>query len=287
MRLDSHASGARNLVNVLLIEDNPDDAFLVTDSLRNTNIPVTFQVTQAGSLEEARTRFTRATHDVIVCDLGLPDGQGLQTIACVRSMAGNLPLVLLTGREDLALAVRAMHSGAEDYLVKDSSGLEPLGRILMQAVARNELREQLAAAHERESFLATHDPLTGLANRHLFLEHLTQAMATAQRHGRELALLFLDLDRFKAVNDVLGHTVGDHYLKRIADRLRHCVRDGDTVARLGGRIRRVAGRGKPRFQRHDRGRTHPRGHRQTAVDGGAQPGAQGERRDQRLSRTRA
>lgn len=234
MRQDSHASGARNLVNVLLIEDCPDDAFLVTDSLRHTNIPVDFQVTAVESLAQARGRIGGGAFDVVVCDLGLPDGQGMQTVEAARQLAEKLPLVLLTGREDLALAMQAMHSGAEDYIVKESTGLESLGRVLMQATARHQLREQLAAAHEREGFLATHDLLTGLPNRHLFLEHLSQAMAAAHRRGSLLALLFLDLDRFKTVNDVLGHTVGDQYLKRVAERLRQCVREGDTVARLGG-----------------------------------------------------
>jgi diguanylate cyclase (GGDEF)-like protein/PAS domain S-box-containing protein len=82
--------------------------------------------------------------------------------------------------------------------------------------------------------LAYHDPLTELPNRLLFHDRLAQALAHAQRHGERLAVLFLDLDRFKVINDSLGHSVGDRLLQSVAARLRSCLREGDTVARLGG-----------------------------------------------------
>src|SRR5262245_45818318 len=82
--------------------------------------------------------------------------------------------------------------------------------------------------------LAHHDPLTGLANRQLFDDRLGQALAHARRNGRLLAVLYLDVDRFKAVNDSLGHAVGDKLLQGVADRLKSLVRAQDTVARLSG-----------------------------------------------------
>ncbi len=82
--------------------------------------------------------------------------------------------------------------------------------------------------------MAHHDALTGLPNRALFRDRLTHAMAQADRYHQKLAVMFLDLDRFKAINDTLGHNVGDQLLKIAAERLRSCVRDCDTVARLGG-----------------------------------------------------
>ena len=83
-------------------------------------------------------------------------------------------------------------------------------------------------------FRATHDPLTKLANRALMEEHLEQAISGARREGKCVAVVFLDLDKFKYINDSLGHQFGDELLITIADRLRHCVRASDTVARLGG-----------------------------------------------------
>jgi diguanylate cyclase (GGDEF)-like protein/PAS domain S-box-containing protein len=87
---------------------------------------------------------------------------------------------------------------------------------------------------QRLHYLAHHDALTGLANRALLFDHLENAMAQAERGEHMVALLYLDLDRFKAVNDGLGHGAGDRLLKAVAERLHGCVREGDTVARVGG-----------------------------------------------------
>ena len=96
-----------------------------------------------------------------------------------------------------------------------------------------DVTERLLAAARCEH-LANHDSLTGLPNRALFIDRLTQAMLRCQREQTELALLFIDLDRFKAINDSLGHSVGDDVLSQVAERLRSVVRDEDSVARLGG-----------------------------------------------------
>ena len=90
------------------------------------------------------------------------------------------------------------------------------------------------AAEERISYLATRDPLTELPNRVLFNDRLEQGIVAARRTGQSLALLFIDLDRFKNINDSLGHQVGDLLIKEVAERMQHCIRKGDTVSRLGG-----------------------------------------------------
>ena len=82
--------------------------------------------------------------------------------------------------------------------------------------------------------LAQFDPLTGLPNRSLFLDRLGQAMEQAQRNQGRIGVVFADLDRFKIVNDTMGHSIGDKLLVQVAQRLQECVRSGDTVARLGG-----------------------------------------------------
>ncbi len=89
-------------------------------------------------------------------------------------------------------------------------------------------------AEEQVKHLAFHDPLTNLPNRLLFNDRLTLAVAQAHRHNQKLAVLFLDLDRFKVINDSLGHSVGDELLRQLAERIQEYVREGDTVARLGG-----------------------------------------------------
>lgn len=99
-------------------------------------------------------------------------------------------------------------------------------------VARNV--SALTKAEEDLRFLAHHDPLTKLTNRSIFNDRLESALRAAQRHGRSLALLFLDINDFKHINDVHGHAMGDRVLCMIARRLEGCVRETDTVARIGG-----------------------------------------------------
>ena len=113
-------------------------------------------------------------------------------------------------------------------LVRDAHGQPRFQIAMMEDItARKALEERLAR-------LAFYDSLTGLPNRGLFLDRLGQALERQERSGRRLALLFLDLDGFKVVNDSLGHQIGDHLLVAVAQRLQDCVRGSDTVARLGG-----------------------------------------------------
>ena len=107
------------------------------------------------------------------------------------------------------------------------------GRLLFLSTIARDIRER-KHAEERLARLAHYDPLTDLPNRDLFRDRLTQAMQRARRHNRLLALLFLDLDNFKDVNDTLGHSAGDQLLKQIGARLQRCLRGEDTVGRLGG-----------------------------------------------------
>ncbi|HUP48489.1 MAG TPA: EAL domain-containing protein [Thermoanaerobaculia bacterium] len=111
--------------------------------------------------------------------------------------------------------------------------LSLIGLGMIAALLEDE-REAAALAADQVEHLAYHDALTGLPNRPLFMDRLIMALAQANRANQKLAVFFLDLDRFKDINDSLGHSVGDTLLKSVADRVRRCVREGDTVARFGG-----------------------------------------------------
>jgi diguanylate cyclase (GGDEF)-like protein len=151
------------------------------------------------------------------------------------------PLAVLVGlSEDERLA--AAHRSAHIYLWRAAigSGLlvlltSVLGRLSWQ-LARSRARESEAKVRhaQRVEYLAYHDGLTALPNRSLFNKLLSQAIRQAQRYDRQLAVAFIDLDRFKQINDTLGHDAGDALLKEVASRLKTCLRDSDTVARLGG-----------------------------------------------------
>jgi diguanylate cyclase (GGDEF)-like protein len=165
--------------------------------------------------------------DCVLLDLSLPDAAGLDALEKIQSAAPAAPVVVLTGREDQTLALRAVQVGAQDYLPKRGTDAALLARAVRYAIERK--RTELRLAHD-----ALHDQLTGLPNRALFLDRLAMALARSRRGAESVAVLFIDLDRFKAVNDSLGHEVGDELLSLVADRLRGCLRGGDTVARFGG-----------------------------------------------------
>jgi diguanylate cyclase (GGDEF)-like protein/PAS domain S-box-containing protein len=117
--------------------------------------------------------------------------------------------------------------GVEAVRLERADDVDVWQGILFDVTARKQLEERLA-------YQATHDPLTGLPNRALLAARLSQALSRAARRGRRVAVLFVDLDDFKVVNDTLGHEAGDELLVAVAGRLSRCVREGDTVARLGG-----------------------------------------------------
>ena len=124
-------------------------------------------------------------------------------------------------------AVVVVKAGAQDYLVRSELSPALLRRSLMYAIERKRLEAQLA--HR-----ALHDPLTGLPNRALFLDRLGVALDRSRRNNASIAVLFLDVDNFKEINDSLGHAAGDRLLSGLADRLQSMLRPMDTVARFGG-----------------------------------------------------
>jgi diguanylate cyclase (GGDEF)-like protein len=145
----------------------------------------------------------------------------------VRMSAPDAPIVLLCPDEDEDLTLKAVRLGAQDCLIK--SELEPvlLRRALIRAVERK--RAEAALAHQ-----AMHDQLTGLPNRALFLDRLGLALERSRRSGAPLAVLFLDFDNFKEINDTRGHAAGDRVLSILGGRLSGLLRPMDTVARFGG-----------------------------------------------------
>jgi diguanylate cyclase (GGDEF)-like protein len=143
------------------------------------------------------------------------------------------PIVVLSGLSDQRVALEAVQSGAQDYLVKGPTGWGIASRAIRYAIERKRMEVSL-------HYMATHDDLTGLPNRKLFRDRLTHAIERARRlrNGKagkwELAVMLLDLDNFKVANDTYGHAQGDLLLQGVTERLRNCVRESDTVARMGG-----------------------------------------------------
>jgi len=256
----------KNCIHVLLIEDNRGDARLISLMLAAAENMV-FQLTWHETLSSGLA-YLRDNHvDVLLLDLGLPESSGLQTLALARSKVANMPtLVILSGLSDEAVALQAVQSGAQDYLIKGQVDSALLVRSIRYAMERSRAEESLRQAHaelenrvqertaelanafaalkaeiaerklaeENVLYLAHHDALTGLPNRVLLQDRLRQAIAHARRNASQVAVLFIDLDHFKHINDSFGHHMGDRLLKAVAIRLQECLRECDSLARFGG-----------------------------------------------------
>jgi diguanylate cyclase (GGDEF)-like protein len=213
-------------VNVLLVEDNPADARLVKEMLIESGRD-RFTLHHVNSVSQASRYLDQNRCDVLLLDLSLPDSQGLAGLSTFSQLAPELPVVVLTGLYDEDLALEAVHQGAQDYLVKGQGDGALLTRSLFYAIERKRSEQRL-------TYLAQYDPLTNLPNRVLFRDRLTQSIKHTKRKDLAAALMFLDLDHFKDINDTMGHDAGDVLLQEVAGRLKSCIRDQDTVARLGG-----------------------------------------------------
>jgi diguanylate cyclase len=224
----------RPIRTLLLVEDNRGDARLLREMLNEDPGAQATVVTRVESMREAEQHLAQHAVDIILLDLGLPDAEGLEAIQRTHAAAPQVPLVVLTGRDDEALAALALQAGAQDYLIKGQIETRGLLRALRYAAERKAMEGALCVEKERMVHSAEHDFLTGLPNRMLLNDRIGQAIALAPRRRKNGALLFLDLDGFKHINDSLGHAVGDQLLQSVAKRLVGCVRVSDTVSRQGG-----------------------------------------------------
>ena len=342
-------------VGVLLIEDDHVEAELISREL--SRVPQDqISIEHVRYLADGIARLAARSYDIVLLDLGLPDGSGLGNLHRIKSVAPNLPVVILTNREDEEGAVASLAQGAQDYLIKRHITAELLRRSIRYAVARQEAEASLRTSEERYTLAAAgardgiwdwdlargkiylsprwfellqlpaedettpatwfdrveaedrialeaafdahlsgktpyvehefrirsgggqlvwvmcrgvavraptgeatriagsltdirdrklaearlkhellHDTLTGLPNRTLFVDRLHHALSQQRREPEQtFAVLFLDLDGFKTVNDSLGHAAGDELLIQVGRRLRMFLRPGDSVARLSG-----------------------------------------------------
>lgn len=213
-------------LHVLHIEDDSIDARAFERILGHI-YHYDFYLTQVPSLERALSELVQITFDIAFLDLSLPDASGLESIRRLRQIAPELPIVILSGSRDPEITLQAVECGAQDYLVKGQIDEALIVRTVRYALDRKRMEMKLA-------YLSQYDQLTGLANRGLFYDRLRQAMLRAERRKHAIALLFVDLDFFKSVNDDHGHHIGDLLLKEVAERLQANVRREDTVARMGG-----------------------------------------------------
>jgi diguanylate cyclase (GGDEF)-like protein len=214
------------VIKVLLVEENQADASRACGMLSEAG-GGDIQVTHVEKLSAALRRLNRETFDAILLHGELIGTHGLDVLDLLQAALARMPIVVLADQNDVGMERRAIQRGIQDVISKKHWTAEQLVRSVRHAVDRKKAEQHL-------SYLAQYDPLTALANRALFRDRLVHAVASAKRKKQEVGLVLLGLDQFKSLAETLGTDGCDLLLKEAADRLKKCMREVDTVARLAG-----------------------------------------------------
>ncbi|HEX8901923.1 putative bifunctional diguanylate cyclase/phosphodiesterase [Vitreimonas sp.] len=260
---DDGASTATRLGRILLVDDQAQNRDMLGRRLERRGYEVVLRETAIG-IEDA---IAEDNIELVLLDWMMPERSGFDALTGIRARfdAEHVPVIVVTALDDGDIVSKALEGGANDYISKPidlrvlsarvKAQLDRRKAVLELDAIRNDLErtvlertQDLVAANETLSAeinerqaaealaqtLARHDPLTGLANRRHFLEELERRLALVGEEQSAFALMFIDLDRFKPINDVHGHAIGDQLLQVIATRLNGCIRDDSFAARLGG-----------------------------------------------------
>jgi len=216
--------------NILIVDDHEAEILLLEQLLRDDGY---YHVSSTTNSREVRALHERNHYDLILLDLNMPGHDGFQVMAELKKdEAGSyLPVLALTVQPSHKLP--ALQAGARDFISKPFDLFEVRSRIHNMLEVRL-LYRQLENSTNKFKYKALHDPMTGLPNRELFDDRTTHAVALAKRHAWTLAVMFLDLNGFKCINDTHGHAVGDEVLREVGRRLSGSTRDEDTMCRSGG-----------------------------------------------------
>jgi diguanylate cyclase (GGDEF)-like protein len=216
-----------NIANglILIVDDTPTNLDVMSETLTAAG----FEVAIALDGERAIKQVQKIEPDLILLDVRMPGIDGFETCKILKNnpKTQNIPVIFMTALSDINSKVKALELGAVDYITKPFQEREVLARV------RTHL--QLHHAQEKLKHFAFNDSLTSLANRSWFMHMLEQVIANHHRNAEQgYAVFFMDLNRFKSINDTLGHEVGDRLLCCFAHRLKSVIRGTDTLARLGG-----------------------------------------------------
>ena len=216
---------------ILVAEDSLVVRAVVRDQLEEQG----YEVIEAVDGEAALAQAIAGRPDAILLDIEMPGLDGYQVLARLKADVelADIPVVFLTGRTGTADMVEGLRAGAHDYLRKPFEPAELMARIA-GAVRIKRLQDELRLRNADLDRLSRIDGLTGLYNRRHIDEQLRKETASASRHDQPLAILMLDIDHFKKVNDTHGHPGGDIVLVECARRLQSIARDDDVLGRWGG-----------------------------------------------------
>ena len=237
---------------ILLVEDDPDTALLIQETLHDHFAAGC--VHHCSSIARALATDLQQI-DFVLSDMNLPDGTGLELLSKLLARRKDLPIVIVTGEGILDNALKAISDGAYDYVVKAGDYLFAIPIIVEKNLATWKMKQenirlheqlahtleevrvkndQLEEAVEKLEMMASTDPLTGIANRRAFNQAMERRFAEAMRHDHDLAMIMIDLDGFKQLNDRLGHQAGDLILQRTGRILEANCRRSDLAGRFGG-----------------------------------------------------
>jgi diguanylate cyclase (GGDEF)-like protein len=216
----------QEVLRILLVDDDEDDYILTRDlltELEGKRYELEWKADYGSALEAIKGNH----HDVCLLDYKLGDRTGLDLMHEASEAGCKTPMILLTGKGNHAIDIEAMEAGAADYLNKREITAQLLERSVRYAISHKKSEERILK-------MAYFDDLTSLPNRTLFQDRFKQALANAERYKGKTALLYLDLDNFKRINDTLEHRVGDMLLKGVAERLANYIRKADSITFQGG-----------------------------------------------------
>lgn len=212
------------LIRILLVSEQRIDFQRISNMLRVTDSR-RYELTWCSDLAHAPEAISNQLHDVILLDFGM--AQAAELLELSNQQSCRAPILVITDVRDDELDQQVIKAGAADYLVKGTFNAQGLERSIRYALDRKDTELKL-------SRLAHYDALSGVPNRVLFKDRLERAVQRAERGQQGMALLFLDFDGFKSINDTYGHDAGDRLIELIGERLTSCMRKTDSVARLGG-----------------------------------------------------
>lgn len=215
---------------VLVVDDRAASYERIQTALRDNH-----KVDVETSPQEALFRAAETEYDLMIVSLGFADFDALRLCSQARSLerTRNLPLLLIADHEDTARVLRGLDLGVNDYLVRPIDRNELVARVMTQ-VRRKRYADRLRTNVQQSMELALTDSLTGLYNRRYMETHLETLIEKASSTERPLALVMIDIDHFKPINDTYGHDAGDEVLRQFAGRLQASVRGIDLACRYGG-----------------------------------------------------
>ncbi len=218
-------------IDILMVDDSEDVFEIIKAVLGEQDL---INIFWSANIKDAMTMLRKRQFDMIFLDHFLKDGTSIDFFRNVENEGIDTPIVVVTGYGDEMIASQVIQLGAYEYLPKSKINPESLSRVINHTLERSRLRNDVKKAQAKMAEMSTVDELTKLHNRRYFVEALEGEFERAIRYQTEMALIMMDLDFFKKINDTYGHPAGDMVLSKIGEILKAHVRRNDLACRYGG-----------------------------------------------------